>query len=557
MLVLYENASGYFIFKMVTDKCLKDTSKISSFFDTPEKTSKILQLAEFHKFHTSAEALADAIALTEGSMTKTLKSLVKKTQKKEIADTLLVIDPKLGQSIKSKFTDLNIVSDVKVQELIRCIRGQMESLIPGISEKESSAMMLGLGHNMSRYKVKFSPDKIDTMVIQAVNLLEDLDKELNNYNMRAKEWYGWHFPELAKILTDNTSYILTINKMGFRENAKDTDFSDILPSELEEKVKSAAEVSMGCEISEMDLESMRGLCEQIIELSAYRSELVSYLETRLKSLCPNLEKLVGCNIAAKLVSHAGSLMNLAKTPASTIQLIGAEKALFRALKTKSKTPKYGIIYHAELVAKMGAKNKGKMARMLAAKAALAARVDALGEDAEIPLADELKAKLNASVRYWDVASSLNRAYHQRHQPAPYVPAGHAPQPGYSAQFDASVGTKRKTDDAEEEQQPKKKKRKTESNGDAKVEPKEETMEVEATTPKKKKKKNKDKSLVEEPKEEVKEEVVEAPSSEKKKKKKKNKDKSVCEEEVAQEPEEEVASVEKKKKKKKKSENDDK
>jgi len=553
MLVLYENASGYFLFKMLTDKCMKESDKISTYFDSAEKTSQILQLAEFHKFHDSAEALQAAISLNEGSMTKSLKALIKKASKKQIADTLMVIDPKLGQSIKSKFSDLNIVSDIKVNELVRCIRGQMESLIPGISEKESSAMMLGLGHNMSRYKVKFSPDKIDTMVIQAVSLLEDLDKELNNYNMRAKEWYGWHFPELAKILTDNLSYILTINKMGFRMNAKDMEFSDILTKELEEKVKSAAEVSMGCEISDMDLESMRGLCQQIIDLTEYRKELTTYLEARLASLCPNLDKLMGCNIAAKLVAHAGSLMNLAKTPASTIQLIGAEKALFRALKTKSKTPKYGIIYHAELVAKMGAKNKGKMARMLAAKAALAARVDALGEDAEIPIADELKARLNKAVHYWDVAKSLNRGFHQRKQPAPYVPSGQAPQPGYSAQMDSSVGVKRKIE--EEDQQPKKK-RKTETNGAVKEEVKEEAMEVEDTeTPKKKKKKSKDKSRDKE-EDEVKEEVVEEPTSEKKKKKKKNKDKSLGEEEAVQEAEEQEDAPVEKKKKKKKSKKDD-
>lgn len=67
---------------------------------------------------------------------------------------------------------------------------------------------------MSRYKLKFSPDKIDTMIVQAIGLLDELDKEVNNYIMRCREWYGWHFPELGKILTDNLEYVKTIKNLG-------------------------------------------------------------------------------------------------------------------------------------------------------------------------------------------------------------------------------------------------------------------------------------------------------------------------------------------------------
>merc|ERR1719325_551324 len=119
-------------------------------------------------------------------------------------------------------------------------------------------------------------------------------------------------------------------------------------------------------------------------------------------------------------------MNLAKTPASTIQLIGAEKALFRALKTKSSTPKYGIIYHAEMVTKSG-KNKAKMARMLSAKAALCARVDALGDDEVNEVADEYKDRLHRSAKYWDVETQLNRSYRDfKKQPSTYIAKGNAP-----------------------------------------------------------------------------------------------------------------------------------
>merc|ERR1719495_1662884 len=265
---------------------------------------------------------------------------------------------------------------------MRCIRSQASGLISGLPDKEMTAMELGLAHSLSRYKLKFSPDKIDTMIVQAVNLLDDLDKELNNYIMRCREWYGWHFPELGKIVTDNLAFIRTVEVMGIRENAKKTDLSDVLPEEIEEKVKEAAEISMGTEISEEDISNINHLCQQVVEIQDYRTQLYEYLKNRMIAIAPNLTVLVGELVGARLISHAGSLLNLAKHPASTVQILGAEKALFKALKTKHDTPKYGLIYHAQVVGQASAPLKGKASRMLAAKAALACRADALFESLE-------------------------------------------------------------------------------------------------------------------------------------------------------------------------------
>merc|ERR1712038_898967 len=280
--------------------------------------------------------------------------------------------------IKKKF-ELDCVYDSNVMELMRCIRSQLSNLI---QDKEMTAMSLGLAHSLSRYKLKFSPDKIDTMIVQAVSLLDDLDKELNNYIMRAREWYGWHFPEMGKIVTDNLAYVRTVQAMGMRENASQADLSDILPEEVENAVKEAAEISMGTEISEIDLINIKHLCMQVVEIQEYQEQLWSYLKNRMVAIAPNLTTLVGELVGARLISHAGSLMNLAKHPASTVQILGAEKALFKALKTKHDTPKYGLIYHAQLVGQASAPLKGKASRMLAAKAALACRADALFESLE-------------------------------------------------------------------------------------------------------------------------------------------------------------------------------
>merc|ERR1711943_4954 len=133
------------------------------------------------------------------------------------------------------------------------------------------------------------------------------------------------------------------------------------------------------EIAATDLENIGQLADQVISLSEYRAQLSEYLKSRMNAIAPNLTILVGELVGARLIAHAGSLMNLAKQPASTVQILGAEKALFRALKAKHDTPKYGLIYHASLVGQAQPKHKGKISRMLAAKASICARVDALGD----------------------------------------------------------------------------------------------------------------------------------------------------------------------------------
>ena len=249
----------------------------------------------------------------------------------------------------------------------------------GVTEQDFKNISVGLSHNFYRYKLKFSVDKVDVMVIQAVGLLDDLDKELNNYAMRLREWYGWHFPECGKIIQDNLTYAKLVKIIGMKTNTGLSDLSEVLPEDLEKAVKEAAEVSMGSEITDDDESNIKELCDQIISLTEYRQSLTEYLKARMMAIAPNLTIMVGELVAARLISHAGSLINLAKQPASTIQIFGAEKALFRALKTKHETPKYGLIYHASFVGQANPKLKGKISRSLASKCALCVRVDALSK----------------------------------------------------------------------------------------------------------------------------------------------------------------------------------
>lgn len=271
------------------------------------------------------------------------------------------------------------------------------------------------------------------MIIQAVSLLDDLEKEVNNYMMRLREWYGWHFPELSKIVTDNLVYAKLVHKVGIRSKFHSLDLSTILPEEVEKEVKEAAEISMGTEISGQDEMFILNLAEQVVELSEYKNSLNEYLSNRMNAIAPNLTNLIGETVGARLISHAGSLVNLAKYPASTLQILGAEKALFKAIRTKKKTPKYGLIYNASLVGQASAKLKGKVSRTLASKCSLCVRVDALDENPNGEMGLEMKEYVQKRITYLESGRGDQFDKPQAQQRTAFRPQGAAS--GYNQESD--------------------------------------------------------------------------------------------------------------------------
>ena len=258
----------------------------------------------------------------------------------------------------------------------------------------------------------------------------------------------------------------------------------------------------------------------MIEITEYRSQLYEYLKSRMLAVAPNLTVLVGELVGARLIAHAGSLMNLAKHPASTVQILGAEKALFRALKTKHDTPKYGLIYHAQLVGQSSTKLKGKVSRMLAAKAALACRVDALGDDVTAELGAEHRAKLESRLRHLEQGgvTRISGAGKQKANFDRYANKSEVKQ--YSAAADSTLPAKRKGGDESASNTPKR----------AKVEaqPTTPTAAEEPTAAESEKKKKKKKKAAAEGESSAAAAAEEAPAAEpepaeKKKKKKKKKE----------------------------------
>ncbi|KAJ8543642.1 hypothetical protein K7X08_025260 [Anisodus acutangulus] len=394
MLVLFETPAGFALFKVLDEGKLSKVEDLWKDFSSTDSARKVVKLKAFSKFENTSEALSAATLLIDSKPSKGLRKFLKAHCDGE---TLGVADSKLGNAIKEKL-QIDCVHNNAVMELMRGVRSQLTELITGLASQDLAPMSLGLSHSLSRYKLKFSPDKVDTMIVQAIGLLDDLDKELNTYAMRVREWYGWHFPELAKIVQDNILYAKAVKLMGNRVNAAQLDFSEILPEEVEIELKEAAMISMGTEVSGLDLENIKDLCSQVLSFSEYRAQLYDYLKSRMNTIAPNLTALVGELVGARLIAHGGSLINLAKQPGSTVQILGAEKALFRALKTKHATPKYGLIYHASLIGQAAPKHKGKISRSLAAKTALAIRYDALADSQDNTMGLENRAKLEARLR---------------------------------------------------------------------------------------------------------------------------------------------------------------
>lgn len=205
------------IFSQFTDE--KKFSKTSEedlhdkFFSDIDKAKKYVNLIHFEPFSDTADAVVAAAACIDGKVSKSLKSFLKKQLKKSgKGDSLAIADKSMVVGIKEAFPSLpcSLACDAKTHELFRGIRCYLDELMEGgggedddaddgkkhavVSGSDLNAMRLGLSHSLSRYKLKFSSDKVDTMVVQAIGLLDELDKEINTYAMRVKEWYGWHFP---------------------------------------------------------------------------------------------------------------------------------------------------------------------------------------------------------------------------------------------------------------------------------------------------------------------------------------------------------------------------
>jgi nucleolar protein 56 len=230
---------------------------------------------------------------------------------------------------------------------------------------------------LTRLRVKKAGEKRDLMVAQAILSIDDLDKTINLFMGRAREWNGLHFPELDRMVEKHETYSNLVLNLGRRENFTVENLEkEGLSANKAEQIAKTSRKSMGAELTDMDIQQIQNLCRQILELYNLRHTLQNYADSTVEEVAPNVQALVGSLLTARLIALAGGLTNLAKMPASTIQVLGAEKALFRSLKTGTRPPKHGIIFQDALIHEAKKWQRGKMSRALAGKLAIAARTDA-------------------------------------------------------------------------------------------------------------------------------------------------------------------------------------
>jgi len=249
-----------------------------------------------------------------------------------------------------------------------------------------------------------------------------------------REWYGWHFPELAKLVADNYQYARVALAIGDKATLTEASLAAVAEAvggdeDAARAILDAARASMGQDVSPIDLVNIETFAGRVIALAEYRAGLGTYLKDKMAAVAPNLSALIGDTVGARLISHAGSLVNLAKYPASTVQILGAEKALFRALKTKGNTPKYGLIFHSSFIGRAKAKNKGRISRYLANKCSIASRIDCFAETSTAVFGNKLREQVEQRLAFYDKGVPPSKNIDMMKQAIQQAGGGAAPEAG--------------------------------------------------------------------------------------------------------------------------------
>mmetsp|Transcript_6124 Transcript_6124/g.7768 ORF Transcript_6124/g.7768 Transcript_6124/m.7768 type:complete len:570 (+) Transcript_6124:86-1795(+) len=435
---LYESSAGYALLEIVSIEEINPTDNSNQNAITDLSLfSRSVKLKAFQPFASAEDALENANAISEHAMTDALKSFLemnlpkssskKKKEGKAAPFVLGIIDSGLATAISEGIPGISVRSDDTVREITRGARLHLTSLVKGLGGGGIEQAQLGLGHSYSRSKVKFNPARSDNMIIQSIALLDQMDKDLNTFAMRVKEWYSWHFPELKDLVKDNymfarsAAYIQDKKSLFGAKKSSDDDDEDmdedngedklqgiteiVGDAELANSIIAAAKTSMGMDCSAVDMVNIINFTQRMVKLAEYRKQLALYLTDKMEIVAPNLGALIGDTVAARLISKAGSLTNLAKAPASTVQILGAEKALFRALKTKGNTPKYGLIYHSTFIGRAGAKNKGRISRYLANKCSIATRIDSFSDEPSRIYGEKLREQVEERLKFYETGAA--------------------------------------------------------------------------------------------------------------------------------------------------------
>ena len=294
---------------------------------------------------------------------------------------------------------LNVKTEISKPSEAEVFRVKMEQVAVETGFVKDAAELNLWNHNVSmelaKLRIRGASEKRDLVIAQAIQTLDDLDRTVNLFMGRLREWYGIHFPELDRLIEKHETYARLIMNLGYRDNFSQGALeNEGFPKEKAENTAEVAEKSMGADMAEQDLTEIQALSKNVMELYELRKNMENYVDKTMEEVAPNTRAIAGALLGARLIAIAGSLQNLAMRPASTIQVLGAEKALFRSLKTGARPPKHGLIFQHALLHDAKRWQRGKIARVLAGKLAIAARADAFGGKY---VGDSLKADVDRRV----------------------------------------------------------------------------------------------------------------------------------------------------------------
>ena len=319
-------------------------------------------------------------------------------------DQVRVNNKNLIEIFQRENIDVKLMSDSRQDEINQ---NKLDLIIKfGLSDDrdELAGILQKFAINLSSMKVKETSEKLDLHLVQAVNTLDEIDEIINTIGTRIREWYGLHFPELDYLLQNIITYANIVRDAGPRENITKELLSQLeVPEKKIELIQQAISKSQGGNLTVESSESLKILASEVIKLSELRTNLSSTVENLMETLAPNLKNILTAIIGARLISKAGSLLRLAQMPSSTIQIIGAEKALFRALKTGTRPPKHGLIFQHPSVNSAPKWQRGKIARALSSKIAIAVRIDVYRKGA---LDNSLLDKLTKRIE------TIQKIYHE-------------------------------------------------------------------------------------------------------------------------------------------------
>jgi nucleolar protein 56 len=359
-----------------------------------DEKNNLVDKALFPKKATSA---AKSLLRTEtGKLSEQASSLIN-LLKNAGYDSFALENATLAQEAQRK---LNINVEVAKPNETADLHSRMSEIAisSGFStnEQELNIWNRNVTMELAKLRIKGATQKRDLIVAQGIQTLDSLDQTVNLFMGRLREWYGIHFPELDRLIEKHETFARLVMNLGSREGfTVEALEAENIPKERTQLIAKAADQSMGADIVDSDLAQVQLLAKDVLAFYELRKSMEDYVDRTMEELAPNIRAVAGALLGARMIAIAGGLQNLAMRPASTIQVLGAEKALFRSLKTGARPPKHGLIFQHTLLHDAKRWQRGKIARVIAGKLAIAARADAFGQGHFI--GEQLKADINKRV----------------------------------------------------------------------------------------------------------------------------------------------------------------